>query len=62
LFESQGSEKGAHWSFIFWTFSGRSICADVAPLSAPRYSVCNMTLYIPIGDGNGETYSLSGGP
>ena len=35
LFASQDSEKGAHWSFLSWTFSGRSIYADVAPLSPP---------------------------
>jgi hypothetical protein len=62
LFESQDSEKGAKWSFLSWTFSGRSIYADAAPLSSPRYAVCTMVLYIPLGDGRWETYSLSGGP
>ena len=36
--------------------------ADAAPLSRPRYTVCTMVLYIPLGDGRWETYSLSGGP
>jgi hypothetical protein len=62
LFESQDSAPGAHWSFLSWTFSGRSIDADVAPLSAPGSSVCTMTLYIPLGGGRWEIYSLSGGP
>jgi hypothetical protein len=62
LFESQDSAKGAHWSFLSWTFSGRSIYADVAPLSPPRNSVCTMILYIPLGGGSWETYGLSGGP
>jgi hypothetical protein len=61
-FESQDSEKGAKWSFLSWTFSGRSIYADAAPLSPPRYTVCTMVLYIALGDGRWETYSLSGGP
>ena len=62
LFESHDSEKGAHWRFLSWTFSGRSIYTDAAPLSPPRYTVCTMVLYIPLGDGRWETYSLSGGP
>ncbi len=62
LFASQDSEKAAHWSFLSWTFSGRSIYADVAPLSPPRYTVCTMVLYIPLGGGKWETYGLSGGP
>ena len=28
--ESQDTEKGAHWSLLSWTFSGRSIYAGVA--------------------------------
>lgn len=61
LFESYDSAKGAHWTFLSWTFSGRSIYADVNPVSPP-HSVCTMFLYIPIGGGKWETYSLSGGP
>ena len=61
LFESQDSAQGAHWSFLSWTFSGRSIYADVAPVSSSN-SVCTVALYIPIGDGKWETYGLSGGP
>jgi hypothetical protein len=62
LFESRDGAKGAHWSFLSWTFSGRSIYADVAPLSPPRNTVCTMALYIPLGGGSWETYALSGGP
>jgi len=62
LFESHDTAKGAHWSFLSWTFSGRSIYADVAPLSPPRNAVCTMVLYIPLGGGDWETYVLSGGP
>jgi hypothetical protein len=61
LFESHDSAKDAHWTFLSWTFSGRSIYADVAPVSSPN-AVCTMFLYIPIGGGKWETYSLSGGP
>ena len=60
-FESQDSAKGAHWSFLSWTFSGRSIYADVAPVTSSN-AVCTMALYIPIGGGWWETYGLSGGP
>jgi hypothetical protein len=62
LFESQNTAEGAHWSFLSWTFSGRSIYADVAPLNPPNDAVCTMILYIPLGGGNWETYVLSGGP
>ena len=62
LFEAQDRAKGAHWTFLSWTFSGRSIYAVVAPLSPPRNTVCTMALYIPLGGGNWETYGLSGGP
>ncbi len=61
-FESQDTEKGAHWSFLSWTFSGRSIDADIAPPTPPRYAVCTVLLYIPLGGGKWESYSLSGGP
>ncbi len=61
LFESRDSARDAHWTSLSWTFSGRSIYADVNPVT-PRYSVCTMSLYIPIGSGKWETYSLSGGP
>ena len=61
LFESQDSASDAHWTFLSWTFSGRSIYADVNPVRPP-YSVCTMALYVPIGGGKWETYSLSGGP
>ena len=61
LFESQDSARDAHWTFLSWTFSGRSIYADVNPVNSP-YSVCTMALYIPIGGGRWEIYSLSGGP
>ena len=62
LFESQDSDKAAHWTFLSWTFSGRSIYADVSPLKPPSVAVCTMVLYIPTGGGRWETYSLSGGP
>jgi hypothetical protein len=62
LFASQDSETGAHWSRLSWTFSGRSIYADTAAPSPPRMTVCTMVLYIPLGGGTWETYSLSGGP
>lgn len=61
LFESQDSAQDAHWAFLSWTFSGRSIYADIAP-SPSAGPVCTMVLYIPIGGGKWETYSLSGGP
>ncbi len=61
LFKSQDSATDAHWTFLSWTFSGRSIYADVNPVHPP-YSVCTMVLYVPIGGGKWETYSLSGGP
>ena len=35
---------------------------DVSPLKPPAASVCTMVLYMPIGGGRWETYSLSGGP
>lgn len=50
LFESQDSARDAHWTFLSWTFSRRSIYADVNPVRPP-YSVCTMALYIPIGGG-----------
>jgi hypothetical protein len=62
LFESQDHAKGAHWSLLSLTFSGRSIYADVVPVSPPRDTVCTMMLYIPLGGGSWETYALSGGP
>lgn len=62
LFESQDSDKAARWSLLSWTFSGRSIYADVSPLKPPANDVCTMVLYIPIGHGRWETYGLSGGP
>jgi hypothetical protein len=62
LFASQDSAQDAHWAFLSWTFGGRSIYADVAPPSPSAGSVCAMVLYIPIGGGKWETYSLSGGP
>lgn len=62
LFRSQDSAPGAQWSFLSWTFSGRSIYAVVSSLRPPRYNVCTMVLYIPLGGGRWETYGLSGGP
>jgi len=62
LFESQDSDKAAHWGRLSWTFSGRSIYADVSPLKPSVAAVCTMALYIPIGGGRWETYVLSGGP
>jgi hypothetical protein len=62
LFQSEDRAKGARWSFLSWTFSGRSIYAVVTPLSPPRYAVCTMVLYIPLGGGSWESYALSGGP
>jgi hypothetical protein len=61
LFESRDSAGVARWTFLSWTFSGRSIYANVSPARPPS-SVCTMALYIPIGGGKWETYSLSGGP
>jgi hypothetical protein len=61
LFESQDSARDTRWTFLSWTFSGRSIYADVNPVKPP-YSVCTMVLYIPLGGGRWETYGLSGGP
>jgi hypothetical protein len=61
LFESQDADRSARWTFLSWTFSGRSIYADVSPPRA-THGVCTMTLYIPIGGGKWETYALSGGP
>jgi hypothetical protein len=60
-FESRDSAKGAHWRFLSWTFSGRSIYADAAPVTSSN-AVCTMALYIPTGGGWWETYGLSGGP
>jgi hypothetical protein len=60
-FESQDSARDAHWTFLSWTFSGRSIYADASPAKFPN-SVCTMALYIPIAGNKWETYSLSGGP
>lgn len=62
VFESQDADKQAHWTFLSWTFSGRSIYADATPLHPPTQDVCTMALYIPLGGGSWETYSLSGGP
>lgn len=61
-FRSQDSETSAQWSSVSKTFSGRSIYAVSAPPRPPRYTVCTMVLYIPIGDGRWEAYPLSGGP
>ena len=62
LFESQDSAKGARWTFLSWTFSGRSIYADVAPSDSSSATACTMMLYIPLGGDRWETYALSGGP
>ena len=61
LFESQDTDRSARWTFLSWTFSGRSISADVSPLRSAQ-GVCTMTLYIPIGGQEWEMYGLSGGP
>ncbi len=57
-FESQDGDRSARWTFLSWTFSGRSISADVSSTSA----VCTGGLYISLGGGRWETYELSGGP
>lgn len=57
-FAAQDGDRSAHWTFLSWTFSGRSIYADVSSNSA----VCTSVLYIPIGGGKWEAYGLSGGP
>jgi hypothetical protein len=62
LFASQDSEAGAHWSRLSWTFSGRLIYAATTAPNPPTISVCTMVLYILLGGGRWETYSLSGGP
>jgi hypothetical protein len=54
---ARDAPPSARWTFISWTFSGRSIYADVAPRSV----VCTGTLYIPVGGGRWESYDLSGG-
>ena len=61
-FKGQDSASGAKWTFLSWTFSGRSIYAVVAPLHPPADAVCTMELYIPTGGSQWETYVLSGGP
>jgi hypothetical protein len=53
--QARRAENGA-------SYLGRSIYADAAPPSPPRYTVCTMVMYIPLGDGRWETYSLSSGP
>jgi hypothetical protein len=62
VFKGQDSASGAKWTFLSWTFSGRSIYAVVAPLHPPGDAVCTMELYIPTGGSQWETYVLSGGP
>lgn len=62
LFTSQDSASGARWTFISWTFSGRSVYAVVAPLHPPAEAVCTMEIYIPVGGSQWATYTLSGGP
>jgi hypothetical protein len=61
LFESQDADRSARWTFLSWTFSGRSIYADASP-ARPNQGECTMMLYIPICAGKWETYALSGGP
>lgn len=60
--QAQDADSSARWTFLSWTFSGRSIYADVSPLRPPWNGVCTMELYIPLDDGTWETYALSGGP
>jgi hypothetical protein len=60
--KGQNSAGGAKWTFLSWTFSGRSIYAVVAPLHPPADAVCTMHLYIPSSGSQWETYVLSGGP
>jgi hypothetical protein len=60
-FQNQDSRAGAHWSRLSGTFSGRSIYADTISPSHPVTS-CTTFLYIPLGGGRWELYSLSGGP
>jgi hypothetical protein len=57
-FDALDGDRSARWTFLSWTFSGRSIFADVSSTS----SLCTGALYIPLGDGKWETYGLSGGP
>ena len=59
--QSREGRTGVHWSRLSWTFSGRSIYADTIAPSHPVTS-CTMFLYIPLGGGKWESYSLSGGP
>jgi hypothetical protein len=61
LFESQDDDRSARWTFLSWTFSGRSIYADVSP-ARRNQGECTMALYIPIGGRKWEEYALSGGP
>lgn len=61
-FQSQDDEKGARWTFLSWTFSGRSIDAVVSPASDRQQTLCTMILYIPLGERRWEDYPLSGGP
>ena len=61
-FQSEDGDKGAKWAFLSWTFSGRSIDAVVSTADGHRQTLCAGALYIPIGGGRWEDYSLSGGP
>jgi hypothetical protein len=62
VFTSRDSASGARWTFLSWTFSGRSIDAVVAPPHPPADAVCTTELYIPTGGSQWEAYVLDGGP
>jgi hypothetical protein len=61
-FQSQNDQRGAKWTFLSWTFNGRSIDAVVSPAGVHGQIPCTITLYIPLGEVRWEAYSLSGGP
>ena len=62
LFESEVAGQQAKWAFLSWTFSGRSIDAVTTPGGGQHEVPCANALYIPLGAGRWEEYSLSGGP
>jgi hypothetical protein len=61
-FQAQYRSKEAKWTFLSWTFSGRSIDAVVSPRGGHSEVPCTGTLYVPLGEGRWEEYPLSGGP
>lgn len=60
-FQSRDGQSEAKWTFLSWTFSGRSIDAVVSPGGGHGKVLCTGTLYIPLGGDRWEVYGLSGG-